>query len=57
MAELKKRGFNIVNKEYVKNETEIILPTRATAGSSGYDFYLPIDVIIKPNERVLIGQT
>lgn len=30
------------------------LPTRATAGSSGYDFYAPLDYTIEPGEETLI---
>lgn len=30
----------------------IKLPTRATTGSAGYDFYSPIDLILKPNGSV-----
>ena len=30
------------------------MPKRATTGSAGYDFYSPIDVIIQPNEMVMI---
>ena len=30
----------------------IKLPTRATTGSAGYDFYSPIDFTLKPNESV-----
>ena len=32
----------------------IILPKRATAGSAGYDFYSPFDVILKPGESIKI---
>lgn len=30
------------------------LPKRATVGSAGYDFYTPIDFILKPNETIKI---
>lgn len=33
---------------------DIILPKRATTGSAGYDFYIPYDLTIKPNESVKI---
>ena len=32
----------------------LTLPKRATAGSAGYDFYTPIDFILKPNETIKI---
>ena len=32
----------------------IILPSRATAGSAGYDFYSPISITLKPGETVKI---
>jgi len=34
--------------------TSIQLPRRATAGSAGYDFYVPINIHLKPGESVLI---
>ena len=34
--------------------SDVILPKRQTAKSSGYDFYLPYDVEIKKGEQVLI---
>lgn len=33
---------------------QISLPKRATVGSAGYDFYTPIDILLKPNETVKI---
>lgn len=33
---------------------DIVLPTRATEGSAGYDFTSPIDFTIKPNEMIKI---
>ena len=32
----------------------IKLPKRATSGSAGYDFFLPMDIIVNPNESILI---
>lgn len=40
-----------------KNEAfydDIILPKRATTGSAGYDFYIPYDLTIGPNESVRV---
>ena len=48
------RFFEVVKDEFKKNAGEIKLPTRASEHSAGYDFYSPIDVIIEPNESVLI---
>ncbi|MGN0331886.1 MAG: dUTP diphosphatase [Lachnospiraceae bacterium] len=33
---------------------EIKLPERATAGSAGYDFFAPVDVVLNPGETVKI---
>ena len=33
---------------------EIRLPRRATAGSAGYDFFAPMDIVLKPGESVKI---
>ncbi len=32
----------------------IKLPRRATSGSAGYDFFLPMDIVVNPNESILI---
>lgn len=47
------------DKEYVeniikKNYANIKLPERATKYSAGYDFYIPFDYTLKPNESVMI---
>ena len=42
------RFFEVVKDEVRKNEGEITLPTRATEHSAGYDFYSPINFILKP---------
>lgn len=48
------RFFQVVSNEHRHNEGDIKLPTRGTANSAGYDFYSPIDVIIQPNQSVMI---
>ena len=48
------RCFEVVKDEFRKNDGEIKLPTRATEHSAGYDFYSPINVVIQPNESVMI---
>lgn len=45
--------------KYTEEELEsiysnIILPRRATYGSAGYDFKLPIDITLKPGETILV---
>lgn len=45
---MKLRGFEVVRNDMRKTEGDIKLPTRATAQSAGYDFYLPCDVTIPP---------
>ena len=42
------RYFEVVKDEYRKHSGYIKLPTRATKGSAGYDFYSPISVDIEP---------
>lgn len=42
------RCFEVVKDEHRKNSGDIKLPTRATKGSAGYDFYSPISVDIEP---------
>ena len=34
--------------------SDIIIPTRATKGSAGYDFYSPVEIVLKPNESIKI---
>lgn len=58
-------SFIKINKEVIMNLFENfelnvelvddgIMPTRATKGDVGLDFYTPIDIVIKPNEDALI---
>lgn len=42
------RHFEVVKDKHRKNSGDIQLPTRATKGSAGYDFYSPISVDIEP---------
>lgn len=47
--------FGEEKDEQIKKIYETIkLPKRATAGSAGYDFYAPIDLILKPGETIKI---
>lgn len=64
IAAFEKVSFNQFEKDWLKAfpETDnvkdiydnIKMPQRATAGSAGYDFYAPADVIIKKGKSVLI---
>ena len=54
------RQFQIVKNEELNKysdlfkKEDIILPKRQTSKASGYDFYLPYDVVIKENSQELI---
>ena len=49
------RSFELVKPEARKHkDVEIKLPQRATKHSAGYDFYSPVDVVIKPQEMQMI---
>lgn len=48
------RFFEVVKDEHRKNSGDIKLPTRSSEHSAGYDFYSPVDVIIQPNESVMV---
>lgn len=48
---MKIRGFEIVKEEMRKTKGEITLPTRGSKVSAGYDFYSPVDITLKPNEK------
>lgn len=47
--------FGITDTDEIKAVYDAIrLPRRATAGSAGYDFFLPSDIILKPGETIKI---
>jgi dUTP pyrophosphatase len=47
------RGFEqVIEKK--KHNIMVMTPKRADIGSCAYDFYSPIDIIISPNNQVLI---
>ena len=50
----KVRGFEEVRKEMRKTEGAIILPTRGSKTSAGYDFYSTESFTLKPNEHKLV---
>ena len=47
---MKIRGFEVVKDEKRKTEGKVILPTRGSKVSAGYDFYSPVDITIEPNK-------
>ena len=47
---MKIRGFELVKDEKRKTEGKVILPTRGSKVSAGYDFYSPVDITIEPNK-------
>ena len=57
-----KRFFEKISKErfledfvnFDCNYDDILLPVRSTTDACGYDFYLPFDIEIKPNEVLKI---
>lgn len=51
MRKFHKINDNELNKySSLFTKDDIILPKRQTKASSGYDFYIPYDLVIKPNE-------
>ncbi len=46
------KNFNQNDMMIIYND--INLPKRATKASAGYDFYMPFDVELKPNESIII---
>lgn len=50
-----KKSFDNYDESQIENIYESIkLPKRATIGSAGYDFYTPINFILKPQETINI---
>lgn len=45
---------DVAEDELLRIYEELKLPKRATAGSAGYDFYVPVSLTIKPGETVKI---
>jgi len=51
------RGFEVVRSDCLKSyndSKDVMLPLRSTKGADGYDFYLPCDIVINPNESIVI---
>lgn len=51
---MKMRGFEIVKEEMRKTKGEVTLPTRGSKVSAGYDFYSPVDIMLKPNGKTCV---
>lgn len=51
---ISKRQFDIDFNDLDVNYNELVLPKRNTKKSAGYDFYMPYDIEIKPDEVVKI---
>src|SRR5699024_1509387 len=44
----------VKNRGFEKLREDIILPTRSTKGSAGYDFYLADKIVIEPSKTICI---
>ena len=49
-----KKVFDLDNEILKQYYDEIILPKRATLGSAGYDFKLPFEITLQPNETIKV---
>ena len=49
-----KDAFGVSDTEIENIYNDIKLPLRATSGSAGYDFFIPADFCLKPNETIVI---
>ena len=50
-----KSSFDNLSLDEIKNMYDTLkLPARATKGSAGYDFYLPMDITLNPGETIKI---
>ena len=52
--QLRVRGFEVCQEALRKTNADIILPTRGSSCSAGYDFYSPTRHIIKPGCKTVI---
>ena len=50
---MRERGFEPVALQHAKQETSTLLPLRGTRTSAGYDFYTPVDLKIKPQDKLM----
>lgn len=45
--------FGVSDEKKIKEVYDNLkVPVRATAGSAGYDFFAPVDILLKPGETV-----
>lgn len=51
---LKDHNADIDNLDIEKDWEDLVIPTRATKGSAGYDFSMPFDIFLEPNESYKI---
>ena len=52
---MKIRGFEKVSDKFRKHtNVDIQLPKRGDSRSAGYDFYAPCDIVLQPNESILV---
>ena len=52
---MKIRGFEKVSDKFRKYpNVDIQLPKRGDSRSAGYDFYAPCDIVLQPNESILV---
>ncbi len=49
-----KQNYNFNEKQIKEIYNNIQLPKRATIGSAGYDFKIPFDITLNPNETIKI---
>ena len=49
-----KDDYSYSEEEIQEMYESIQLPKRATKGSAGYDFYTPMDIVLKPGETIKI---
>lgn len=50
----KKTEYNRKEEQLREIYDNIKLPMRATAGSAGYDFFVPVDIVLHPGETIKI---
>ena len=50
----KKLMFDYPDKCLEEIYNKIVLPKRATSGSAGYDFVTPFNIVIHPDEKILV---
>ncbi|MCR5330506.1 MAG: deoxyuridine 5'-triphosphate nucleotidohydrolase [Lachnospiraceae bacterium] len=53
-AEDAARAFDMGDSEISRAYADLIIPSRATAGSAGYDFFSPFDIELAAGESILI---